>query len=79
MSSFSSWTDEVATDLFIFITSSPSSSQSKDRAATVQQPTRSYDLYDAELDVVREKRTQNYLCSMAVVQVICITPLMVLR
>lgn len=36
-------------------------------------------MYDAELDVVREKRTQNYLCSMAVVQVICITPLMVLR
>lgn len=39
----------------------------------------SYDLYDAELDINREKRAQQYLCSMAAVQVICISPLMVLR
>lgn len=41
--------------------------------------TRPYDLYDAEIDVIREKKTQRYLCSMAAVQIICISPLMVLR
>lgn len=47
---------------------------------TTTTPTRrSYDLYDAEVDVVREKKTQQCLCSMAAVQVICISPLMVLR
>lgn len=40
---------------------------------------RSYDLYDAEADVTRERKTQRFLCSMAAVQVICISPLMVLR
>ncbi|XP_059615127.1 orexin/Hypocretin receptor type 1 [Phlebotomus argentipes] len=40
---------------------------------------RSYDLYDAELDVCREKRTQRFLGAMAAVHVICVCPLMIMR
>lgn len=40
---------------------------------------RSYDLYEAELDLNQEKKSQRFLCSMAAVQVISIGPLMVLR
>lgn len=40
---------------------------------------RSYDLYDAELDVTREKRTQRHLGAMAAAQVICVCPLMLMR
>ncbi|XP_046745662.1 neuropeptide Y receptor type 2 [Diprion similis] len=38
-----------------------------------------YDLYDAELDVRKEKRTQKYLVFMVAVFAICLCPLMVLR
>ncbi|XP_048505370.1 orexin/Hypocretin receptor type 1 [Athalia rosae] len=38
-----------------------------------------YDLYDAELDVRKEKRTQKYLIFMVSVFAICLCPLMVLR
>ena len=51
----------------------------KDQTLSGGAPKRSYDLYDAERDVSREKRTQQFLCSMAAVHVICISPLMVLR
>ncbi|XP_063223079.1 uncharacterized protein LOC134531315 [Bacillus rossius redtenbacheri] len=38
-----------------------------------------YDLYEAELDVSKEKRTQKYLITMVTVYAICLCPLMVLR
>ncbi|CAD7090563.1 unnamed protein product [Hermetia illucens] len=53
-------------------------SSSTERPAR-QDSSRSYDLYNAELDVTREKRTQRHLGSMAATQVVCICPLMVLR
>ncbi|XP_053678183.1 G-protein coupled receptor moody [Anopheles nili] len=40
---------------------------------------RTYDLYDAEADVNREKRTQRHLGAMASSQVLCVCPLMILR
>ncbi|XP_050080399.1 uncharacterized protein LOC126568038 [Anopheles maculipalpis] len=40
---------------------------------------RTYDLYDAEADVNREKRTQRHLGAMAASQVLCVCPLMILR
>ncbi|XP_062707852.1 uncharacterized protein LOC109433599 [Aedes albopictus] len=40
---------------------------------------RTYDLYDAELDVSREKRTQRHLGAMASTQILCVCPLMILR
>uniref|UniRef100_A0A182VG77 Uncharacterized protein n=1 Tax=Anopheles merus TaxID=30066 RepID=A0A182VG77_ANOME len=39
---------------------------------------RTYDLYDAEADVNREKRTQRHLGAMASSQVLCVCPLMIL-
>ncbi|XP_024945706.1 5-hydroxytryptamine receptor 1 isoform X3 [Cephus cinctus] len=41
--------------------------------------TAAYDLYNAELDVRKEKRTQKYLIFMVSVYAICLCPLMVLR
>ncbi|XP_055912730.1 uncharacterized protein LOC129946533 isoform X2 [Eupeodes corollae] len=41
--------------------------------------TRSYDLYNAEMDICREKRKQRNLGSMAAAQVVCLCPLMILR
>lgn len=38
-----------------------------------------YGLYEAELDVNQEKRTDKYLVSMVTVYAICMCPLMVLR
>ncbi|KAJ9601372.1 hypothetical protein L9F63_000463, partial [Diploptera punctata] len=38
-----------------------------------------YDLYEAELDVRKEKRNQKYLISMVTIFAICLCPLMVLR
>lgn len=38
-----------------------------------------YDLYDAELDVRKEKRTQRYLVFMVAVFAVSLCPLMVLR
>lgn len=40
---------------------------------------RSYDLYNAEMDICREKRKQRNLGSMAATQVVCVCPLMILR
>ncbi|XP_065077521.1 uncharacterized protein LOC135700800 [Ochlerotatus camptorhynchus] len=40
---------------------------------------RTYDLYDAEVDVCREKRTQRHLGAMASTQILCVCPLMILR
>lgn len=57
---------------------SPSSSNRSQSTSTAPSR-RSYDLYEAEVDVDREKKTQQCLGSMAAVQVICISPLMVLR
>jgi hypothetical protein len=37
------------------------------------------DLYEAELDVQKEKRNQKYLISMVTIFAICLCPLMVLR
>ncbi|XP_055712349.1 orexin/Hypocretin receptor type 1 isoform X2 [Phlebotomus papatasi] len=58
-------------------TSSGSSGTRRSSFRTHQQ--RSYDLYDAELDVCREKRTQRFLGAMAAVHVICVCPLMIMR
>ncbi|XP_055840444.1 uncharacterized protein LOC129908148 isoform X2 [Episyrphus balteatus] len=41
--------------------------------------TRQYDLYNAEMDICREKRKQRNLGSMAATQVVCLCPLMILR
>ncbi|XP_023728017.1 prolactin-releasing peptide receptor isoform X2 [Cryptotermes secundus] len=38
-----------------------------------------YDMYEAELDVRKEKRNQKYLISMVTIFAICLCPLMVLR
>lgn len=40
---------------------------------------RRYDLYEAELDVCKEKRNQKYLISMVTVFGICLCPLNVLK
>ena len=37
------------------------------------------DLYEAELDIRKEKRNQKYLISMVTIFAICLCPLMVLR
>jgi len=37
------------------------------------------DLYEAELDVRKEKRSQKYLIAMVTIFAICLCPLMVLR
>jgi hypothetical protein len=37
------------------------------------------DLYEAEMDVRKEKRNQKYLISMVTIFAICLCPLMVLR
>ncbi|XP_037026080.1 alpha-1A adrenergic receptor [Bradysia coprophila] len=58
---------------------SSTSTPSATRTAARSNNSRSYDLYDAEVDVNREKRTQNHLGAMAAVQVICMCPLMILR
>ncbi|XP_055618832.1 alpha-1D adrenergic receptor [Toxorhynchites rutilus septentrionalis] len=47
--------------------------------ADLSTNSRTYDLYDAEVDVSREKRTQRYLGAMASTQVLCVCPLMILR
>ncbi|XP_058830624.1 uncharacterized protein LOC131689504 [Topomyia yanbarensis] len=47
--------------------------------ANLSSNSRTYDLYDAELDVNREKRTQRHLGAMASAQVLCVCPLMILR
>uniref|UniRef100_A0A182N8H9 Uncharacterized protein n=1 Tax=Anopheles dirus TaxID=7168 RepID=A0A182N8H9_9DIPT len=48
-------------------------------AASLGGNSRTYDLYDAEADVNREKRTQRHLGAMASSQVLCVCPLMILR
>lgn len=65
--------------IFFFFTINRSTSSSTRSAATRTSYTRSYDLYDAEMDSIREKRSQCYLGGMAATQVICICPLMILR
>lgn len=40
---------------------------------------KAYDLFDAELDVSKDKRAQKHLGAMACTQVICTCPLMILR
>ncbi|XP_062539180.1 uncharacterized protein LOC134207482 [Armigeres subalbatus] len=47
--------------------------------ADLSAGSRTYDLYDAELDVSREKRTQRHLGAMASTQILCVCPLMILR
>ncbi|KAL1397475.1 hypothetical protein pipiens_009733 [Culex pipiens pipiens] len=47
--------------------------------ANLSASSRTYDLYDAEVDVNREKRTQRHLGAMASAQVLCVCPLMILR
>ncbi|XP_039282357.1 uncharacterized protein LOC111050764 [Nilaparvata lugens] len=44
-----------------------------------RSPTVNFDLYEAELDMRREKRTQKYLIAMVTVFAICLCPLTVLR
>ncbi|XP_075221865.1 prolactin-releasing peptide receptor-like [Lycorma delicatula] len=44
-----------------------------------RSPTVNFDLYEAELDMRREKRTQKYLISMVTIFAICLCPLTVLR
>ncbi|XP_055585654.1 uncharacterized protein LOC129738469 [Uranotaenia lowii] len=48
-------------------------------SGNISASSRTYDLYDAELDVNREKRTQRHLGAMASTQVLCVCPLMILR
>uniref|UniRef100_A0A182W5P8 Uncharacterized protein n=1 Tax=Anopheles minimus TaxID=112268 RepID=A0A182W5P8_9DIPT len=48
-------------------------------SANLSGNSRTYDLYDAEADVNREKRTQRHLGAMASSQVLCVCPLMILR
>uniref|UniRef100_A0A4Y0BIE3 G_PROTEIN_RECEP_F1_2 domain-containing protein n=1 Tax=Anopheles funestus TaxID=62324 RepID=A0A4Y0BIE3_ANOFN len=48
-------------------------------SASLGGNSRTYDLYDAEADVNREKRTQRHLGAMASSQVLCVCPLMILR
>nr|AGX85001.2 NPYLR3 [Aedes aegypti] len=47
--------------------------------ADLSAGSRTYDLYDAEVDVSREKRTQRHLGAMASTQILCVCPLMILR
>ncbi|XP_058445336.1 uncharacterized protein LOC131426540 [Malaya genurostris] len=47
--------------------------------ANLSTNSRTYDLYDAEVDVNREKRTQRHLGAMASAQILCVCPLMILR
>lgn len=44
-----------------------------------RSPTANLDLYEAELDLIKEKRTQKYLITMVTVFAFCLCPLMVLR
>ncbi|XP_058127436.1 G-protein coupled receptor moody [Anopheles ziemanni] len=57
----------------------PASTTSAAASATLGGSSRTYDLYDAEADVNREKRTQRHLGAMASSQVLCVCPLMILR
>ncbi|KFB41879.1 AGAP000383-PA-like protein [Anopheles sinensis] len=57
----------------------PASTTSASASATLGGSSRTYDLYDAEADVNREKRTQRHLGAMASSQVLCVCPLMILR
>uniref|UniRef100_A0A336MGV2 CSON015238 protein n=2 Tax=Culicoides sonorensis TaxID=179676 RepID=A0A336MGV2_CULSO len=43
------------------------------------QLSKAYDLFDAELDISKDKRAQKHLGAMACTQVICTCPLMILR
>jgi hypothetical protein len=44
-----------------------------------RSPNVNFDLYEAELDVRKERRTHKYLATMATVFDMCLCPLMVLR
>uniref|UniRef100_A0A182PR17 Uncharacterized protein n=1 Tax=Anopheles epiroticus TaxID=199890 RepID=A0A182PR17_9DIPT len=59
--------------------SAGSSSAAASANANLAGNSRTYDLYDAEADVNREKRTQRHLGAMASSQVMCVCPLMLLR
>lgn len=55
-------------------------STSSNNSKTKERPeNRSYDLYAAELDVAKEKRTQRHLAGISATHIICLCPLMILR